>query len=203
MDAFESQHLNGNSLRTERLRNPKCTIEELFTQPLHLWGLRDKIQGVAWRLPPTQSSLLKSKRFPSWLGCRGLAVLKHGKNYYIVCPNSPQYYVHEIVHILSEAALPGSMHAPHTWYIRSAHHTRSTYKATRTWHACDTRVPCTCHTRHVYGTHAIHTGHIRSTHHTRSTYTATCTWHVCDTRVPCMCHTHLMYGTSATHVVYM
>ena len=179
MDAFESQHLNGNSLHTERLRNPKCTIEELFTQPLPLWGLRDKIQGVAWRLPPTQSSLLKSTRVPSWLGCRGLAVLKHGKNYYIVCPNSP-HYVQEIVHILSGAALPDSMHAPHTWHIRSRHHTRSTYKATCVWRVCDTRVPCMCHTRHVYGTRATHVTYTKHAPQ-RSTYTATCTWHVCDT----------------------
>ena len=100
-------------------------LEELFTQALHLWGHQDKIQGVPSYL--CQSSLLKSKHFPGWLCCRGLAVLKHGKNYYTVCPNSSQYYVHEIVRILSEAVLHGSMHAAHMWYTWSTHNTHVAY----------------------------------------------------------------------------
>lgn len=100
-------------------------LEELFTQVLRLWGHRDKIQGAPSY--PCQSSLLESKRFLGWLRCRGLAVLKHGKNYYTVCPNSSQYHVHEIVHILSEAVLHGSMHAAHMWYIWSTHTTHMWY----------------------------------------------------------------------------
>lgn len=87
MDAFESQHLNGNSLHREKLRNPKCTTRRIvYKGAAASAGTPGQYPGCHLATPSyPRWSLLKSKHFPSWLHCRGLVVFKREKNCTILC----------------------------------------------------------------------------------------------------------------------